>query len=127
MSIRARCPSCQTEYTLVDSLRGKYVRCERCHESFQAKSRQTGVALRIDRSDQFTALAINAPGVRRLASNDSEYRRSTGKEGAADHATGQTGNEQRKRRGQGRVPHRICDSRDLWDSGLHQSLEFVIV
>lgn len=36
MAIRARCPSCQTEYTLVDSLRGKYVRCERCHQSFQA-------------------------------------------------------------------------------------------
>ena len=36
MPIRAHCPSCQTEYTLVDSLRGKYVRCERCHESFQA-------------------------------------------------------------------------------------------
>jgi predicted Zn finger-like uncharacterized protein len=36
MPIRAHCPSCRTEYTLVDSLRGKYVRCEHCHQSFQA-------------------------------------------------------------------------------------------
>jgi predicted Zn finger-like uncharacterized protein len=40
--IRARCPSCQTEYTLVDSLRGKYVRCERCHQSFKANPVQQG-------------------------------------------------------------------------------------
>jgi predicted Zn finger-like uncharacterized protein len=36
MPIRAHCPSCQAQYTLVDSLRGKYVRCERCHQSFRA-------------------------------------------------------------------------------------------
>jgi predicted Zn finger-like uncharacterized protein len=37
MPIRAHCPSCQTEYTLVDSLSGKYVRCERCRQSFRAE------------------------------------------------------------------------------------------
>src|SRR5262245_19991438 len=36
MSIRAHCPSCQTEYTLVDSLRGKYVRCDHYRQSFRA-------------------------------------------------------------------------------------------
>jgi len=40
MPIRTHCPSCQSEYSLVDSLRGKYVRCERCHQSFQANSTQ---------------------------------------------------------------------------------------
>jgi predicted Zn finger-like uncharacterized protein len=36
MPVCVDCPNCRTEYTLVDSLRGKFVRCERCHQSFQA-------------------------------------------------------------------------------------------
>jgi predicted Zn finger-like uncharacterized protein len=36
MPFQAHCPSCQTEYTLVDSLRGKYVLCEHCRQSFRA-------------------------------------------------------------------------------------------
>jgi predicted Zn finger-like uncharacterized protein len=37
MPIRAHCPNCQADYTLVDSLRDKYVRCERCRQSFRAE------------------------------------------------------------------------------------------
>jgi predicted Zn finger-like uncharacterized protein len=42
MAIRARCPSCQSEYTLVDSLRGKHVRCQHCREPFQAVAVKDG-------------------------------------------------------------------------------------
>jgi predicted Zn finger-like uncharacterized protein len=42
MPIRARCPSCQSEYTLVDSLRGKHVRCQHCHQPFQAVALKDG-------------------------------------------------------------------------------------
>jgi predicted Zn finger-like uncharacterized protein len=38
MPIQTHCPSCQTQYTLVDDLAGKYVRCERCRQSFRASS-----------------------------------------------------------------------------------------
>jgi predicted Zn finger-like uncharacterized protein len=38
MPIQTHCPSCQTEYTLIDNLAGKYVRCERCRQSFRATS-----------------------------------------------------------------------------------------
>src|SRR5262245_20685668 len=38
MPIQTHCPSCQTQYTLVDDLAGKYVRCERCRQSFRAGS-----------------------------------------------------------------------------------------
>src|SRR6516162_8536109 len=38
MPFHAHCPSCQAEYELVDSLRGKYVVCERCRGSFRAEA-----------------------------------------------------------------------------------------
>jgi len=38
MPFHAHCPSCKEEYDLVDSLRGKYVVCERCRQSFRAET-----------------------------------------------------------------------------------------
>jgi predicted Zn finger-like uncharacterized protein len=61
MPIRAHCPSCQTEYTLVDSLRGKYVRCEQCHQSFQANPTRQEPSGESPAQTNFPPLQITPP------------------------------------------------------------------